>query len=105
MIIRDRAEWYLDLDLVWHSSEARIALVLPVSVKDHPLHWTLVMSQTYYPEHILIYGSREDSLLSWLWVLALSGLTDWRQGWWRSKHHTKSGTLEWGLRVQFWTGT
>ena len=64
MIIGDRAEWYLDLDLVWHLSEARIALVLPVSVKDRRLHWILVRSQTYYPEHILIYGSRKDSLLS-----------------------------------------
>ena len=57
MIIRDRAEWYLDLDLVWHSSEARIAFVPPVSVKDRPLHWVLGKSQTYYPEHILTYGS------------------------------------------------
>ena len=54
----------LDLDLVWYSSEARVALVLPVSVKDQPLHWILARSQTYYPEHILVYGSREGSLLS-----------------------------------------
>ena len=37
---------------------------LSVSVKDHPLQWILVRSQTYYPEHILVYGSREGSLLS-----------------------------------------
>ena len=61
MIIGDRAEWYLDLDLdlVRHSSEARIALVPPVLVKDWPLHWILVRSQTYYLEHILAYGSRK----------------------------------------------
>ena len=53
-----------DLDLVWHSSEARIAFVLPMSVKDRPLYWVLGRSQTYYPEHILVYGSREGSLLS-----------------------------------------
>ena len=35
-----------------------------VSVKDRPLHWILIRSQTYYPEHILIYESREGSLLS-----------------------------------------
>ena len=62
----------LDLDLVWHSSEARITLVPPVSVKDQPLHWVLGRSQTYYPEHILVYGSREGSLLScygfWLFL-------------------------------------
>ena len=54
----------MNLDLVRHSSEARIALVPPVSVKDWPLHWILVRSQTYYPKHILIYGSRKDLLLS-----------------------------------------
>ena len=37
---------------------------MSVSVKDRPLHWTLVKSQTYYPEHILGYGCREDLLLS-----------------------------------------
>ena len=64
MIIGDRAEWYFGSDLVWHSSEARITLVPPMSVKDRPLHWILVGSQTYYPKNILVYGSREGSLLS-----------------------------------------
>ena len=45
----------MDLDLVRHSSEARIALVSLVSIEDRPLHWILVRSQTYYPEHILAY--------------------------------------------------
>ena len=30
---------------------------LSVSVKDRPLLWILVRSQTYYPKHILAYGS------------------------------------------------
>jgi hypothetical protein len=30
---------------------------LSVSIEDRPLHWTLVKSETYYPEHILGYGS------------------------------------------------
>ena len=47
----------LDLDLVRHSSEARIALVPPMSIEDRPLLWMVVRSQTYYPEHILAYGS------------------------------------------------
>ena len=47
----------LDLDLVRHSSEARITLVLPVSIEDRPLLWMVVRSQTYCPEHILAYGS------------------------------------------------
>ena len=50
----------LDLDLVMHSSEARIALVSPVSIEDRPLLWMVVRSQTYYyPEHILAYGSKK----------------------------------------------
>ena len=51
---------------------ARIALIPPVTVKDRSLHWILVRSQTYYPEHILVYGSREGLLLSchgfWLFL-------------------------------------
>ena len=30
---------------------------LSVSVKDRPLHWILVRSQTYYPKHRFAYGS------------------------------------------------
>ena len=30
---------------------------LSMSVKDRTLHWILVRSQTYYPKHILDYGS------------------------------------------------
>jgi hypothetical protein len=26
-------------------------------IEDRPLHWILVKSQTYYPKHILVYGS------------------------------------------------
>ena len=47
----------MDLDLVRHSSEAQIALVPPVSIEDRPLLWMVVRSQTYYPKHILAYGS------------------------------------------------
>ena len=38
---------------------------LSMSVKDRSLHWVLDKSQTYYPEHILVYGRREGSLLSY----------------------------------------
>ena len=37
---------------------------LTVSIKDRPLYWTLGKLQTYYSEHILGYGRREDLLLS-----------------------------------------
>ena len=32
---------------------------LSVSIDDCPLLWMVVRSQTYYPEHILAYGSRK----------------------------------------------
>jgi len=47
----------LDLDLVRHLSEARVAFILSVSIEDRPLLWMVIRSQTYYPEHILTYGS------------------------------------------------
>ena len=47
-------------------------LSLSVSVKDRPSHKALGKSQTYYPEHILVYGHREGLLLScrgfWLFL-------------------------------------
>ena len=36
-----------------------ILFSLFVSVKDWLLHWVLGRSQTYYPEHIHVYGCRK----------------------------------------------
>ena len=69
----------LDLDLVRHSSKARIALVLSVLIEECPLLWMVVRSQTYYPKHILAYGSGK-ARYALVWVLALSRPTDWRRG-------------------------
>jgi hypothetical protein len=49
----------LDLDLLRQPSEALVAFVPPASIEDHPLLWMIVRSQTYYPEHILAYGSEK----------------------------------------------
>jgi hypothetical protein len=49
----------MNLDLVGQQSRAPVAFIPPVSVEDRPLHWILVRSQTYYPEHILAYGSEK----------------------------------------------
>jgi hypothetical protein len=43
--------------LVRQLSEALVAFVPPKSIEDRPLLWMVVRSQTYYPEHILAYGS------------------------------------------------
>ena len=49
----------------WPTGHSLVTLFfLSVSVKDRSLHWILVRSQSYYPEHILVYESKEGSLLS-----------------------------------------
>ena len=43
---------------IWPTGHSLVTLFsLSVSIKDRPLHWILVRSQTYYPGHILAYGS------------------------------------------------
>ena len=66
-----------DLDLVRHSSKARIALVPPMSIEDRPLLWMVVRS-LILSTYLLMGVGRLIALL--LWVLALSELTNWRQG-------------------------
>ena len=84
-----KGKWRPSRDIVWVLVGVRgcvprptgyslvILFSLSVSVKDRPLHQILVRSQTYYPEHILVYGSRECSLLScrgfWLFPDRLVG--------------------------------
>jgi hypothetical protein len=48
---------------------------LSVSIEDRPLHWTLVKSQTYYPEHVL--GYRSGKACYSLVVGSSSFRTDW----------------------------
>ena len=56
MIIGDWAEWYFGSGLGLAFERGSDCIVLPVSVKDRPLHWVLGRSQTYYPKHILVFG-------------------------------------------------
>ena len=74
------------------------------SVKNRPLHYILVRSQTYYPKHILVYGIREGSLLSCrgfrLFPARLIGGGDGG-----GLSTTLSLGLRCGLGVQVWTGT
>jgi hypothetical protein len=81
----------LDLNSVGQPSEARVAFVLPVSIEDRPLLWMAVRSQTYYPEHILAYGSGKACYS--LIMGAGSFQTDC-YGWiigWRCKHCIEAG--------------
>jgi hypothetical protein len=52
IIIGDRTGLYLGLDVDWlgNLSETLVALGPTVSIKNHPLLWMVVRSQTYYPE-------------------------------------------------------
>ena len=44
----------------WPTGHGLVTLFsLSMSVKDRPLHWILVRSQTYYLEHILAYGNEK----------------------------------------------
>ena len=56
MIIEDWAEWYFGSGLGLAFERGSDCIVLPMSVKDRLLHWVQGRSQTYYPEHILVYG-------------------------------------------------
>ena len=51
---------------------------LSVSIKDRSLLWMVVRSQTYYPEHILAYGSGK-ACYALVVGPALFGPTDWRR--------------------------
>jgi hypothetical protein len=81
----------MDLVLVGQQSGALVAFVPPVSIEDHPLPWTLVRLQTYYPEHMLAYGSGKTCYS--LVMGSSSFRTDCYGGLLgrRSKHHTEVG--------------
>ena len=63
-----------------------------VLIKDHPLLWMVVRSQTYYPEHILAYGSGKAR---YALVMGFGSFLDRLIGGgerWRSKHHIETGS-------------
>jgi hypothetical protein len=61
-----------------------------VSIEDRPLPWMIVKSQTYYPVHMLTYGSGKTcTLLSWVSVLSGPIVKGGLLGR-RSKHRTKA---------------
>ena len=64
--------------LVRQLSEALVAFVPSVSIEDRSLLWMVVRSQTYYPEHILTYGSGKACYA--LVMGSGSFWTDWRRG-------------------------
>jgi hypothetical protein len=95
----------MNLYLVGQQSRTPVAFVPPVLVEDRALHWILVRSQTYYPEHILAYESGKTSYS----LVMGSGFfrTDYYGGLLgrMSKHHTEAGPAVLGLGVLVWTGT
>ena len=64
-----KEKWRSGRDMVWVMVGVMSCVLWPrglawlhyfslfVSIKDHPLLWMVVRSQTYYPKHILAYGS------------------------------------------------
>ena len=71
---------------------------LSMSIKDRSLHMTLGKSQTIVPSTYLGMGAGK-TCCSLVADPALSGPTDGKRRWWRSLHHTESGTQGWGLGV------
>ena len=59
IIIGDWAELYFgfEIELCWAIERGFGCTRSAMSIEDHPLLWMVVMSQTYYPEHIFAYGS------------------------------------------------
>jgi hypothetical protein len=102
IIIEDRAGLYLDWIWTWLATErTQVAIVLPVSIENHPLLWMVVRSQTYYPEHILAYESGKT-----YYSLVMGSDSFWTDYYgWRFKHRTEAGPLVLGLGVLVWTGT
>jgi hypothetical protein len=109
IIIGDLAE-RVGWTWTWLGNRAGLWLhfVPPVSIKDRSLHWTLVKSQIYCPEHILAYGSGKTcfslvmgsgsfrtGFLGWLYILGWGGLST----------ILMPGLQCWGLRVRAWTRT
>jgi hypothetical protein len=78
---------------MWLGNRAQLWLhfVLPMSIEDRLLHWTPIRSQTYYPEHVLTYGSGKTCYS--LVMGSGSFRTDCYGGLLgrRSKHHTEAG--------------
>jgi hypothetical protein len=106
IIIGDRTGLGLDgLDLVGQQSGALVAFVLPTSIKDRLLLWTLVRSQAHYPEHILAYGSGKTCYSHHGFRLFLDQLL-WVDYWIGGLSTTlRLGLQSWGLGVLVWTGT
>ena len=95
----------LDLDLVRQPSEAPVAFVPPESIEDRLLLWMVVRSQTYYPKHILAYGSGKTCYSLVMGFGSFwTGFKRWVLGGGLSTI-LRLGLRCWGLGVQVWTGT
>ena len=84
---------------------AQLHFFLSVSIKDRSLHKASWASHGFIIPSIYLDMGAGKTCCSLVVDPALSRPTDWRQGRWRSLHRTESGTQEWGLGVQVWTGT
>jgi hypothetical protein len=92
IIIGDRAGRHLVLDLDRQQSEALVALVPPVSIRTVRCNGRESSHRSYYPEHILAYGSGKTR--SFRVLVSSSFRVDCMEAGtgWRSKDHTESGT-------------
>ena len=66
-----KRKWRSGRDMAWviggcnklcpTTTELSLVILFPlsVSIEDRPLLWMIIRPQTYYPEHILAYGSEK----------------------------------------------
>ena len=95
----------MDMDSIGQQSEALVAVVPPVSIKDRLLHGPWSSHRLIIPSTYLLMGAeRLVTLLSW--VLALSGPTV-RVDYWVGGLSTapRPGLRCWELGVPVWMGT
>ena len=92
--------------VLWPTGHSSITLFsLSVSIKDRSLHKASWASHRFIVPNAYLGMGAGKTCCSLVADSALFGPTDGKRGWWRSLHHTDSGTQEWGLGVQVWTGT
>ena len=69
---------------------------LSVSIKDQSLHKASWASHRFIVPSAYLGMGVGKTCCSLVTDPALSGPTDWRRRWWRSLHHTESGTQDVG---------
>jgi hypothetical protein len=101
--------WDCTWNWIWtwlgNPSEALVAFVPSVSIKDRSLHWTPGQVTDVLSRAHTCLWEQEGLLLSCHGLRLFSDRLIGGGDKWRSKHHFEAGPQVWGLGVRVWTGT